>query len=297
MLKEQGIFPSQEQDIPPKIPRKTVGMRIFEEKSGIELRGFLGRAFIEEGFNDHEIANFICELTDGKVFLTAGGVRWWRRCLRVVLDPLALRTQESQNTKKRWQIPGFREQSREEMRRSWQLHREARIAKIHSPEAARKRKETLQRRLVKLKAVEGESFGLIRHLKKVLGEDPCVALVRMHHEEGLPVDEIAQKVGRDRSTVFHWMKKLGIEKRRTEVRRRPRRSEKIKKIENLVKEASGKGLLEELKPAERFVLEKRYLQSPGCTQEKVADELQISRQRVNQIEKKALRGLRFSAEG
>lgn len=165
--------------------------------------------------------------------------------------------------------------------RSWSL------VKIGTTQAERKLFQKLGRGKRQLKIVDGEisdeDLKRIADLFGVKEEDVLTMEMRMASRD-FSLDEASN----DDETLTY-LDSISDH--------RPNHEDLIESLEmsELAEEGLQKGL-KQLSPRERYVIEKRYLGTPSAKLRELSDELEISKERVRQIESQALKKLRRAVE-
>lgn len=252
---------------------------------------FLEVSYVFFGMGPKRISEEVRRISQERLLLNPNGIKSWMEQFGIP------QRSPKEAIRLSWQDPVIKARRKEGVRRFWQdpEKRQRRLSLIHSEEANKKRSEAMtlwckdhseQIRKIAEKARRTRKESKVLEMEKALGDKPAQALRRMHWEERLSVKQIAEQTKQDPSTLIRWMKDAGVMLRKKKgigyVNQQDR---------EIFEKALSSGLIVQLNERNRHILEERFLTKLTPTLEEVGQRYGIKKQRVMQLEHRALRSL------
>lgn len=271
--------------------RKSPKMIEVEELVG-DVVEFLEISYVFFGMGSNRISEEVRSISQERLLLNPNRIQSWIQQFGIPRRSLEEAIRLS------WQDPVIKARRKEGVRRFWQdpENRQRRLSLIHSEEANKKRSEAMtlwckdhseQIREIAEKARRTRKERKVLEMEKALGDKPAQALRRMYWEERLSVKQISEQTKQDPSTLRKWMKDAGVMFRKKQkgigyVNQQDR---------EIFEKALSAGLIVQLNERGRHILKERFLTKLTPTLEEVGQKYGITKQRVLQLEHRALRSL------
>lgn len=271
------------------------------------LSDFLHTQCEEKGASIAAIAKEIERKSNGRVTVSLKTVKSWLQ--KFGIRPIRAKSRgplgqhRSEETKRKM---------REAHKKRWQMNRERLLVKIQSKEARAKRKAAQKgfyasekgqrvKKAAVAKAIETKKRKAkekeLAKLQETLGGNPTEILRRMHWGQGLTVEEIGERIGRNVAETEKLMRYAGVSIRKEEKAGKRSHGTVKKEDREVFEQAFHAGLTSKLPEKWRYILADRYLTKKPTTLQEIGRKHRRTGERVRQIEKKALKALRRMLAG
>lgn len=244
--------------------RKTLKM-LEAEKSVGDIVEYLEVAHLFERKTYHEIAKQLNELSAGGFIFHDSTIYRWRNRFNLTQFPKSTRAEMT------WNDSGIKTRRMEGIKAYW--------LKIRTdPNAQDERTKRISQSIAKNRLGEA---------KEVLGKNPERKLRALYTGEKLSLEEIARCLTIPVSKLRKWLKDFGINIRQGGIG--TRHAAHIKEGKKAIfDQAFKKGLLGQLRKKDRSILRDRLLKNPPLTLDEVGKKHGLTRERIRQIENRAL---------